>query len=165
MNFFIRVADSFTSTVGKLASLLILPIIAVICYDVFCRYVLSAPNVWAFDICYMLTGSYFLLGAAYTLKVGGHIREDIFYRNFSKKKKVWSNFFGLCLLSIPATSLLTWILTKRALSSFLSGELSGSSAWNPPIWPFYSVFAISFFLLAIQSLAELFRLLHSTNDK
>jgi len=50
--------------------------------------------------------------------------------------------------------LIVWRFGDFALASFLSGETTGQSAWNPPIWPFRMVIVASFAVLAAQMLAE-----------
>ena len=49
-------------------------------YEVFVRYVLTAPTTWAFDISYMTYGALLLLSGPYTLSRNGHVRADVLYR-------------------------------------------------------------------------------------
>ena len=49
------------------------------------RYCFDEPTDWAFDITYMLFGAMFMLGAAYALPKGAHIRTDIFWEGFSDR--------------------------------------------------------------------------------
>ena len=43
------------------------------------RYLFNAPTIWSFDVTYMLYGAIFMLGAAYALHKGAHIRTDFFF--------------------------------------------------------------------------------------
>jgi TRAP-type mannitol/chloroaromatic compound transport system permease small subunit len=45
-------------------------------------------------------------------------------------------------------------LWEYMASAQISGEGSGQSAWNPPIWPFRLVFFVGFATLGLQALAE-----------
>lgn len=88
MNLFfqvIRVIDAITDWGGKAISWLIVPLVGALVYEVFARYFFHAPTVWAYDVTYMIYGSMYMLGAAYTLLKGGHIRTDILYRLFSPR--------------------------------------------------------------------------------
>ena len=78
MDAFIRITERITKSVGIMASFAIVPLVLATCYEVLARYVFDAPTIWAYEIGYTLTGSHFLLGMAYTLAVGAHIRIDIF---------------------------------------------------------------------------------------
>ena len=53
-----------------------IPLIAASCYEVFSRYVLGEPTLWAFEIGYMVMGTHFLIGLAYTLRERGHAWAD-----------------------------------------------------------------------------------------
>ncbi len=49
----IRTIDVAGDRCGRAVSVLILPMIAIVSWEVFARYVLSAPTLWAFDLTYM----------------------------------------------------------------------------------------------------------------
>ncbi len=50
-------------------------------------------------------------------------------------------------------------LGHYAFESWLSGEVSGKSAWNPQVWPFRAAIALGMALFALQVLAEFLRAL------
>jgi len=54
-------------------------------HHVVMRYVFGEPTFWAYELSYMLYGSMFMLGAAYTLYRQGHIRTDFLYRHWSPR--------------------------------------------------------------------------------
>ncbi len=165
MRIITRSIDALTVAAGAGASWLILPLAGIICYDVFCRYALNAPAVWAFDLGYMIAGSYFLLGAAVTLKDRAHIREDIIFRHFTTRTKLVVSALCILVLCLPPCLWLACSLGQYAWDAFQSGETSALSAWNPPIWPFRTVFFVSFVLLSLQGAAEVLKLLFQSADK
>ena len=59
--------DGISTWVGKAASWLIVILMAVVCVEVFKRYILNAPTAWIFDLDNMLYGTLFMLCGAYTL--------------------------------------------------------------------------------------------------
>ena len=59
--------------------------VAGLTYEVVARYLFNAPTVWAYDMTFMLYGTFFMLGSAYTLMRKGHIRTDTFYANWSPR--------------------------------------------------------------------------------
>lgn len=151
--------ERITGSAGMVAAWLVVPLIFASCYEVFSRYVLNAPTIWAFELAYMAMGAHFLIGAAYTLRERGHIRIDVLYTHFSPRTQAWIDVFGFVCLLLPASWWLTWGLWEYALDAYQSGELSGQSAWNPPIWPFRLVFFSGFLLLSIQGTVSLLRAL------
>lgn len=157
MEKFIRVIDRLSGSTGVIAAWLVVPLIVATCYEVFSRYALNAPTIWAFELGYMLTGANFLIGTAYTLRERGHIRIDILYNHLPARTRAIIDMVGYVFLFLPAAMWLDMALWKYALSAFKSQELSGQSAWNPVIWPFRLVFFSGFLLLTLQGIVELIR--------
>ena len=83
----IRVIDTFTDITGSIFAWLAVPLVAGVAYEVFARYLFNAPTVWAYDLTYMLYGALFMLGAAYALHKGAHIRTDFFWDSFTPRTK------------------------------------------------------------------------------
>ena len=48
-------------------------------------------------------------------------------------------------------------LWEYLLRAYLSGEVSGESAWNPVVWPFRATFVAGFVLRAAQTVAEMLK--------
>ena len=68
--------------------------VVVTCIVVVMRYGLDMGSVMLQDVVLYLHGGLFLLGAAFALKRGAHVRVDIFYRNFSDSKKALVDLVG-----------------------------------------------------------------------
>ena len=75
----VRVIDKFTDTTGTWIAWLNVPLVAVVAWEVIARYAFNAPTIWSFDLTYMLYGTIFMLGCAYALHKGAHIRTDFFF--------------------------------------------------------------------------------------
>lgn len=63
--------------IGRLVSLLILPLIAIIVYSALKSYFLKAPPSWTFEVSIFIFGSFFMLGSAYCHMQRGHVAVDI----------------------------------------------------------------------------------------
>lgn len=153
----IRVIERITGSVGHVAAWVIAPLIFATVYEVISRYLLDAPTIWAYELGYMATGTTFLLGSAYTLRERGHIRIDVFYAHFPAKAQALVEVIGYSVLFLPLAWWLSDALWTYAYDAYASGETSGQSAWNPPIWPFRAIFFIGFLLLALQATVELIK--------
>jgi TRAP-type mannitol/chloroaromatic compound transport system permease small subunit len=149
----IRNIERLTTSIGIMASFAIVPLVLATCYEVLARYAFGAPTIWAYEIGYTLTGSHFLLGMAYTLAVGAHIRIDIFSGKFSPRTRA---LIDLCAYAVmlPLLIWLSYALFQHLATGYLRSERSGQSAMNLPVWPFRIVFLVAFTLLALQVLAE-----------
>ncbi len=153
----LRLIESLSGASGRIIAWVVFPLILASCYEVFSRYVLNAPTIWAFELGYMAMGTHALVGAAYALRERAHIRIDVLYGLFSPKTKAIIDTAGYLLLFMPVIFWVTYGLWEYWLEAFLNGEHSGQSAWNPIIWPFHFMFFLGFFLLSLQGVAELIK--------
>lgn len=153
MDALIRNVERITGGVGILAAFALVPLVLATCYEVFSRYVMNAPTVWAYEVGYLLTGSHFLLGMAYTLREGEHIRIDVFSGKFSVRTRAVIDLLGYTV-TLPLMLWLTYELYQYLQAGYLSNERSGQSALNLPVWPYRIVFLVAFILLALQIFAE-----------
>jgi TRAP-type mannitol/chloroaromatic compound transport system permease small subunit len=151
----LRLIERISGLSGKTTAWLVLTLIAATVYDVVARYVFNAPTEWAFEIAYMAMGAHALLGMAFTLREGGHIRIDAFSQKFSQTAKALIDLVGYAVFVLPCLAWITWSLWDYWVKALITHELSGQSAWNPIIWPFKLVFFVAFVLLVLQILAEI----------
>ncbi len=162
MNALIKTIERVTGSVGILASLAIVPLVLATCYEVFARYLFGSPTIWAYEVGYILTGSHFLLGMAYTLQTGAHIRIDIFSTKFRARTRAAIDLLGYAV-TFPLMLWLTYALFQHLATGYQRNEHSGQSAMNLPVWPFRLVFLIAFTLFALQILAEIVKTVRGFN--
>lgn len=154
MQVVIRAIETITSFVGGAAALLVVPLVVFTVWEVVARYAFGAPTIWAFELGYTLMGIHFLLGGALALKTQTHVRIDLIYAKLSDRGRAWIDLTLYVGFVVPAVAMIVWWFGDYALASFQSGETTGQSAWNPPIWPFRAIIVLSFVLLAAQLIAE-----------
>lgn len=155
----VRGLERVSTVSGVVAALLILPLVLVTCAEVFSRYVLGSSTAWGFELGYMGMGAHFLLGAAYTLKIRGHIRIDILYGYYPERLKAALDLAGYLLLILPFCIWLSMGLWEHMREAYEWGETTGASGWNPIVWPFRLILVTGFALLAVQICAEILRCL------
>jgi TRAP-type mannitol/chloroaromatic compound transport system permease small subunit len=153
----IRIIERISNVSGVIAAWLIVPLVFAMVYEVIARYVFNAPTIWAYEIGYLTTGSGFLLGMAYALSRDAHIRIDVVSANLSQRTRAIIDIVCYVVLLIPFLAWVTQLLFTRAMDAIASGEKTGQSAWNPPLWPFRTVFFVAFALLLLQVIAEVIK--------
>lgn len=151
----IKSIDTLNDWVGKLVCLLVVPIIIAMVYEVVARKLFIAPTLWAFDVSRMLYGMSFMLGAAYGLMRGLHIRADFLYRSFSERTQGLVDLILYIVLFMPAMLLLMYAGYDFAIKSIMQGERAGDSTWAPIVWPVKTALAIGVALLVIQGISEI----------
>ncbi len=153
----IRTVDRFTDWTGTAFSWLSVPLVGAVAYEVVARYLFNAPTVWAFDITYMLYGTLFMIGAAYALHKGAHIRTDFFWDQFSPRKKGWIDALSYVLFFFPGFTVLLIISGHEAIYAWQINETSDQTPWRPVLWPFKAVVPVACLLLLIQGFSELLK--------
>jgi TRAP-type mannitol/chloroaromatic compound transport system permease small subunit len=150
----IRVIDTFTDLTGTMFSWMSIPLVGAVAYEVIARYVFNAPTVWSYDVTYMLYGALFMLGAAYALHKGAHIRTDFFWENFSPRTKGLIDSIAYVVFFFPSLIALGIISYGEASYSLSIMETSDQTPWRPWLWPFKFIVPIACGLLLIQGLSE-----------
>lgn len=154
----LALVDRLSERSGRATSWLVMPLVLGVTYEVFARYALNAPTVWAYDLAYMLYGSMFMLGAAYALRRGAHVRTDFLYNGWSDRRKAVADAIGY-LLFLPALLFYLLALGRQAQHSWMIGEKSVESAWRPPLYPFKWMMVVGMALLLLQGVVEFLRAL------
>lgn len=157
----IRAIDKFTGGCIYLVMLLLAPLILSNVIEVLMRYVWKEPTVWAADMTVMTYGSLFMLGAAYALREGAHVRTDMFWDKFSDRTKGIIDSISYLLLFLPVMGVLFAISIDDFLYAYSINERSTLGLWQPIIWPFRAVIPLSAALLFVQGVAELLKALYA----
>ncbi len=153
----IRTIDKFTEYTGYLFALLVIPLILSNVYEVFSRYVLGDPTIWALDLTTMSFGALFMLGCAYALLKGAHVRTDMLWDKFSDKKKGTIDSIAFILFFLPTMAVLFYISIDDFFYALSINERSNSGAWAPIIWPLKGVIPLTAAMLFIQGISELMK--------
>lgn len=153
----IRVIDKITEWTGYLFTLLVIPLIFANVVEVFRRYVMNDPTIWALDVTTMSYGALFMLGCSYALLKGAHVRTDMLWDKFSTRKKGWIDTIAYIVFFLPTMATLFFISVDDFLYSLSINEKSNSGAWQPVIWPLRGTIPLAFGLLFLQGLSELLK--------
>ena len=154
---YIRFADSLSAWFGKAFAWLIIVMAVGTGYEVFVRYVLNDPTAWALDVSFIMYGSLFMMGGAYTLSRGGHVRGDFLYRLLQPRTQGMIDFVLYLLFFFPGVTALILAGWKYAARSWSYGEVSVSSPAGIPIYQFKTVIVAAGLLLFVQGIAQLMR--------
>jgi TRAP-type mannitol/chloroaromatic compound transport system permease small subunit len=150
----VRAIDKFTDTTGTWISWLAVPLVLAVTYEVISRYFFDAPTIWSFDVTFMLYGTLFMLGAAYALHKGAHIRTDFFWERWSVKTKGIIDAIAYIAFFFPSLLMLLYVSGHEAWYAFEINETSEQTPWRPILWPFKAVVPLACLLLLIQGISE-----------
>ena len=149
--------DKFSKWVGNVVCWILMPLIFAMTYEVLARKLFLAPTIWAYDISRFLYGALFMLGAAYALSKGVHIRADFLYRNFKPKNQGKIDFWLYLLFYFPGLLVFLYMTIGFVGESIQRGEKGMDTTWMPYMWPIKSCLLIGIVFLLIQGISELFK--------
>ena len=150
----VRVIDKFTDTSGTWVAWLNMPLVFIVAWEVVARYAFNAPTIWSFDLTYMLYGTIFMLGAAYALHKGAHIRTDFFFERWSIRTRNVIDSIAYIVFFFPSLIVFLWVSGAEGWYSFEIGETSEQTPWRPILWPYKMVVPLACLLLLIQGVSE-----------
>ncbi|WP_299503081.1 TRAP transporter small permease subunit [uncultured Roseobacter sp.] len=154
---FVHAIEGLSLWVGRAFGWCILILTLSVSYEVFVRYVLNAPTVWAFDMMIQMYGALFLMCGAYALAQDTHVRADVVYRLFPVKVQASLDFLLYFLFFFPGVTALVWFGYEIASDSWRYKEVSFNSPASIQIYFFKSLIPVAGALLMIQGVAELVR--------
>ena len=154
---FIEFADKLSGWFGKAFGWLIILMTLGMSYEVAARYIFNAPTTWSLDVSFIMYGTLFMMGGAYTLSRGGHVRGDFLYRLWKPKTQAMVDLVLYIFFFFPGVTALILVGSKYAIRSWGYGEVSVNSPAGVPIFQFKAVMVAAGILLFIQGIAQVMR--------
>ena len=154
---YIAFADALSGWFGKAFSWLVMVMAFGVGYEVFVRYVLNAPTPWALDVSFIMYGTLFMIGGAWTLSQGGHVRGDFIYRTWSERTQARVDLVLYVFFFFPGVLALIFSGWRYAARSWQFQEVSVNSPAGIPIFQFKAVIVVAGVLLLIQGIAQVCR--------
>ena len=149
--------ESLSIWVGRAFGWCILILTFSVSYEVFVRYVLNSPTVWAFDMMVQMYGALFLMAGPYALAQETHVRGDVLYRLFPVRVQATIDFILYLLFFFPGMLALFWFGAEIAADSWRYKEVSWNSPARIQIYFFKTLIPLAGGLLIIQGIAEILR--------
>ncbi len=155
LNRVLRFIDSLSDWSGRIAGVLILGMLGPLLYEVVARYIFRAPTLWAHETSGFVFGFYFMLGAAFCLRIKGHVAVDILYIRLSARAQAILDVITFFLFLAMCVALI-WYGGMAALTSWQSNEHT-NSVWGPPLYPLRTIVPIGALLLFLQGVGKFIR--------
>ena len=157
MEKYIYFFESLSIWIGRAFGWCILVLTLSVTYEVFVRYVLNAPTVWAFDMMVQMYGALFLMAGPYALAQDAHVRGDVIYRLFSFKVQARIDLTLYILFFFPGILALAYFGYEIASDSWRWKEVSWNSPARIQVYFFKSLIPLAGVLLILQGISESMR--------
>lgn len=153
----LRALDRVGAVLAYISCIGIAAMISITVYEVVARKIFSAPTLWSNTSTYMLSGTVFLFGAAYTLRANRHVRIDFLLSLMPLRAQHLIGLLFYTLILIPALYLISDVAVTKAMKAYDRGTLEAMSAWRPVIWPFMTGMAVGLMGFTLQVIIEMLR--------
>lgn len=154
---FVRFVDGLNEFVARFVGWFTVATVLVCALVVVLRYAVGVGFIWMQELYVWIHAMVFMIGAAYTFKINGHVRVDLLYARASVRGKAWVDLVCGLIFLLP------WLVVVAATSapwvwaSILTNEMSASTGGMPALYVLKAVIPLFCLLLGLQGLAIMAR--------
>ncbi|OUS31312.1 C4-dicarboxylate ABC transporter permease ['Osedax' symbiont bacterium Rs2_46_30_T18] len=155
LNSYVRVVDRVSDYVGIVAMYLIFLMVGILLVDAVTRNVLEIPLHWGIEAAQFTLAAYYFMGGAMTIKNDDHVRMDLFYGEFTPRKKDWMDLATIgCLLFYLVVMLIGSI---SSLQYAIETNETRFSMWNPSMIPIKILMVCCCVLMILQTISMIIK--------
>lgn len=114
------------------------------------------PSLWTLEMAQFAMVAYYMLGGPYSIQMGSNVRMDLFYGNWSPRRKAAVDSVTVLFL-IFYLAVLLWGGIDSTTYSFQYGGERSPTAWRPYLWPIKTIMCTGIALMLLQAVSELFK--------
>ena len=137
-----------------LAGFATLAIVLLISYDVAMRYFFEQPQLFVDEVASFLEVLVVFGGAAYTFRVGGHVRVDLVTGRLGPAARAWLRVVTLGV-GVVFLAVVIWVTVQSGITAFRYGRVSTVMLY--PLWLPMLLIPAGLALMALAMLAALAR--------
>jgi len=152
---YVRVVDRFNYLVGRVMMYGIFVLMAVLMWSTISKQAFIIPSFWTLEMAQFILVAYYLLGGAYSIQLGANVRMDLFYHNWSDRKKAWVDCFTVLLLIFYLGVMLYGGVESTQYA--IKYQEHSPSMWRPQMWPIKSIMCFGIFMMLLQAISELIK--------
>ena len=163
MRWYIRIVDTISEWIGKIFCWLLIPLVLITALEVFMRYVMKQPTIWAWDLNIIIFAAITFLGGGYALLEKGHVTVDVFTIRMSPRNQAILSLITSLLFFIGIGTLMIggW---EMFLMSWKVKETM-PTIWAPPYYWMKLLLPLGCLLLILQGISEFLKNLYIIFDK
>lgn len=151
---YVRTVERINYRVGRFAMYLLFVMVAILLWSTASKAFFN-PSLWTLEMAQFTMVAYYILGGPYSIQLGSNVRMDLFYAEWTVRKKAWFDAFTIVFLIIYLGVLLFGAVGSTVYSIEYSER--SATAWRPVMWPIKTVMVFGFILMLLQAIAEFFK--------
>jgi TRAP-type mannitol/chloroaromatic compound transport system permease small subunit len=152
---YVRTVDAVNRIIGRFAMYLFFVLGAVLLYSTLWRVVFGVPVNWALEMSQFLLSAYYLLGGAYSMQLGAHVRMDLLYDRLAARRRAQTDAITILFVTFYLVVLLAGGISSTEYA--ITYNQKNYTAWAPVLWPVKVVMTIGIFLMLLQTVSSFFK--------
>ncbi len=148
---YVRVVDAINYRIGRLIMYGIFIMVGVLLWSSISK-TFFLPSLWTLEVAQFAMVAYYILGGPYSIQLGANVRMDLFYGNWSVRKKAWFDAFTVLFLIFFLTVLLYGAVESTSYS--ITYNERNPTAWRPLLWPIKIIMCVGILLMLLQAISE-----------
>lgn len=151
---YVRIVEAVNYRLGRIIMYGIFVMVGILLWSSISKTFLL-PSLWTLELAQFAMVAYYILGGPYSIQLGSNVRMDLFYGDWSPRRKAQVDAITVLLLIFYLGVMLYGAVDSTGYA-LKYGERS-PTAWRPYMWPIKVVMCIGLFLMLLQVIAELFK--------
>lgn len=168
---YVTVVEKVNRVVGRVTMLMIFAMMGVLLWSSFNKvttgmrapgfwpdgwwWPVIQPSWWPLEMSQFMMVAYFLLGGAYSMQLGDHVRMDLVYGTWSDRtKSIFDSITIVCLMVYLVVLLVGGISSTQYAIQY---KEAFPSLWRPQLAPIKIIMCIGIVLMLLQATATLLK--------
>ena len=152
--------DRFNTAIGRTVAWAALFVVLVQFAVVVLRYAFGLGSIWLSESIFYGHAALLMLAAAWTLRVDGHVRVDVFYARAKPRTKAIVDLCGALLLLLPFMLVLAWFAVPYVARSWVILERSRETSGLPLVYLLKTLIPLFALMMALQGISQAIRAAH-----
>lgn len=152
---YVRYVDFVSEKCGRLMMYTVFVMIATLLLNAITRNVINIPLSWCVEMAQFTMAAYYIVGGAYSMQMGDHVRMDLFYDRYSEKTKAKIDIFTSFFLVFYLVTLLIGSISSTMYA--IEYNQRKFSMWNPSMIPIKLIMVFGIVLMLLQAVSIFFK--------
>ena len=152
---YVAVVDRCNRLIGRVVMFGIFVLMGILLWSAVSK-TFFLPSLWTLEMAQFAMVAYYILGGPYAMQMGANVRMDLFYGDWSDRRKAQVDAITVLFL-IFYLGVLLYGGWESLMYSFQYGGERSPTAWRPYLWPIKSIMVAGIALMLLQAVSELFK--------
>ena len=182
---YVYIVDAVNRRIGRIMMYGIFVMVAILLWSSISK-TFFLPSRWTLEVAQFAMVAYYIMGGPYSIQLGANVRMDLFYGEWTDRRKAQVDaitvFFLMTYLGVllygafdstayslgKPYNMESFAFFKNLFVGFFTGGFEGAeavigrlersaTAWRPYLWPIKVIMIIGIILMLLQAISELIK--------